>query len=152
MKMKRNDKMVKFTKCLATKLSVSYALKKFNCRCNNCLSYKKYWTWKDRFNARKRVRKWLKTHKRKATKKQRRISHIKDKGLTIAEYNNLVKTQKSRCAICLNKFQWKRNYYHLSIDHCHKTGKIRGLLCGRCNLGLGQFRDSIKLQIGRAHV
>jgi hypothetical protein len=38
----------------------------------------------------------------------------------------------------------------LAIDHCHKTGKIRGLLCKNCNQGLGQFKDNIDLLLSAA--
>lgn len=60
-------------------------------------------------------------------------------GITDAEYQALLLTQKGLCAICGGPPTRKRR--SLSVDHCHQTGKIRGLLCGPCNTGLGQFKD-----------
>ena len=52
-------------------------------------------------------------------------------GLKIAEYNRLFNIQNGRCAICeKHQFELKRR---LDVDHDHKTGKIRGLLCNYCN-------------------
>jgi len=60
-------------------------------------------------------------------------------GISLEEYNMFVVAQKGVCLICSKKcFRHKR----LSIDHDHKTGKIRGLLCHKCNNGLGLFNDS----------
>ena len=60
--------------------------------------------------------------------------------ITLEEYENLLKIQDSKCKIC------QRNKNDLSValavDHDHKTGKIRGLLCSSCNQGLGLFLDS----------
>lgn len=56
--------------------------------------------------------------------------------LTIAEYNKLIKDQENKCQICLRFFD-KRPH----VDHCHKSGKVRGLLCGSCNRALGFMRD-----------
>jgi len=53
------------------------------------------------------------------------------------EYNNLLKLQNNSCDIC------KLPNDKLVVDHCHTTGKIRGLLCTQCNSGLGMFRDNI---------
>lgn len=47
------------------------------------------------------------------------------------------------CEIC--GFPEFRGNYSLSIDHCHLTGKFRGLLCSKCNFGLGKFEDSVML-------
>lgn len=58
-------------------------------------------------------------------------------GITEAEYELLFESQKGLCALCLNPSK-KR----LQVDHCHTTGKVRGLLCRACNLGLGFFRDN----------
>lgn len=52
--------------------------------------------------------------------------------------------QKGRCAICCNVPR-----YTLQVDHCHATGKIRGLLCGACNKAIGLLRDE-PLTISRA--
>jgi len=57
-------------------------------------------------------------------------------------YEKLLKSQKGRCKICLNKETRARR---LSVDHDHKTGRVRGLLCNKCNLGLGKFKDNINL-------
>jgi hypothetical protein len=55
-------------------------------------------------------------------------------GLTIEERDSLYASQDGLCAICR-----KRSIKH--IDHDHPTGKVRGGLCGPCNMGLGQFED-----------
>lgn len=60
-------------------------------------------------------------------------------GITLDQYNVMLKSQQGRCAIC--RRPQKDLFKHLSIDHCHKTGNIRGLLCIPCNLGLGSFKD-----------
>lgn len=59
--------------------------------------------------------------------------------ITIADYDALVIIQDNKCAMCGKRY--KKKYYH--IDHDHRTGKVRGLLCQHCNLSLGQFGDSI---------
>lgn len=47
--------------------------------------------------------------------------------------------QQAKCAICDTK---PDKYPGLVVDHCHTTGKVRGLLCTKCNLGLGHFKDN----------
>lgn len=59
--------------------------------------------------------------------------------LTVGEYEAMVQRQGGLCAICGGT---NKNGRRLSLDHCHKTGKVRGLLCNNCNTGLGLFRDS----------
>jgi hypothetical protein len=69
-------------------------------------------------------------------------------GLTEADYDNLVKIQNGLCAIC-KKPETSSNQHvlqkRLAVDHCHKTGKVRGLLCSKCNRGIGYFNDSTDL-------
>ena len=69
--------------------------------------------------------------------------------ISISEYNIILEKQNYVCAICKNpETQLKRNYNKvkmLSVDHCHQSGKIRGLLCHKCNIGIGAFKDSILL-------
>ena len=50
--------------------------------------------------------------------------------------------QEGRCAICGEEPSTKRG---LAIDHCHITGKVRGLLCHGCNIGIGSMKDSAVL-------
>ena len=57
-------------------------------------------------------------------------------GITTAEYNALLKKQNGKCAICGKSHNNKRRF---CIDHCHKTNKIRGLLCNGCNTGVGFY-------------
>lgn len=58
-------------------------------------------------------------------------------GISVETYQKMWFDQEGRCAICKEP----ETTQILSIDHCHKTNKVRGLLCQRCNLGLGNFRD-----------
>lgn len=62
-------------------------------------------------------------------------------GLTEQDYEVLLKQQNYCCAVCADT-QEEAGGHLLSVDHCHKTGVVRGLLCPRCNAGLGQFRDN----------
>lgn len=56
---------------------------------------------------------------------------------------SLIARQNFKCAICGNKGNGDKTHFPV-IDHCHSTGKIRGILCGLCNKGLGLFRDNPK--------
>lgn len=67
------------------------------------------------------------------------MKHIRRKyGLTIEKYAALHAEQSGLCKICGNPERQKRD---LSVDHDHSTGEVRGLLCMRCNVGLGSFSD-----------
>lgn len=68
-------------------------------------------------------------------------------GITLAEYDSLSLRQNGACAICggISKRRRIELFRSLSVDHDHETGRVRGLLCDRCNLGLGQFRHSTEL-------
>lgn len=62
---------------------------------------------------------------------------IRTYGITLQTYNELLHKQGSFCLIC------KDSTKKLVLDHCHKTGKIRGFLCSSCNRSLGYLNDSI---------
>jgi hypothetical protein len=70
----------------------------------------------------------------------------KNYGISQEEYNTKLAYQNYGCAICGKAASKKK----LAVDHCHTTGKIRDLLCGPCNTGLGQFQDNPELLIKAA--
>jgi hypothetical protein len=79
----------------------------------------------------------------KETYVQRRGYALKAKyGIDYVEYKRILKSQNGVCAICggLNKC-----HNTLAVDHDHLTGRIRGLLCSRCNIAIGGARDSITI-------
>lgn len=68
-------------------------------------------------------------------------------GMTQDEYDAMEISQDFKCAICKN-FETvldnkKLSIRNLAVDHCHQSKKVRGLLCFKCNIGLGKFNDSI---------
>ena len=75
-------------------------------------------------------------------KDSRRYMLDKRYGLTVEQFDEMVFLQNNCCAICSTKF---KNAKDTNIDHCHKTGKIRDLLCFKCNVGIGRLNDSIEL-------
>lgn len=62
--------------------------------------------------------------------------------LTYKEYNRLLKEQDYKCSVCKSYGTGNLNSNFLFVDHCHKSGKVRGLLCDQCNKGLGNFKDN----------
>jgi hypothetical protein len=60
-------------------------------------------------------------------------------GITLEERNEISKSQGHKCAICFRHESKLKKI--LFVDHCHKTDKVRGLLCEDCNWALGVFKD-----------
>jgi hypothetical protein len=79
----------------------------------------------------------------KTSEKERWAKLKREFGITREEYVDMLNNQNGNCAICNNpeSFNGKKR---LAVDHDHKTGRIRGLLCSNCNLGLGLFKDDKK--------
>ncbi len=80
-------------------------------------------------------------HQRNKKKRMARRNRylLRTYGITLKDYDQMVLAQNG-CAICGRKYKYK-NY---QIDHDHKTGRIRGLLCRRCNTSLGTLGDTIE--------
>lgn len=74
---------------------------------------------------------------RRSESQEREI--VKKYGITEDQYQQILELQNGVCAICLRHQRYKR----LSIDHDHKTKRVRGLLCNWCNRALGKFVDSV---------
>lgn len=74
------------------------------------------------------------------TKEKQKNRSLRNKyGITLGDYNIMLERQKHVCAICGSPATVDQRAFH--VDHCHKTGKIRGILCNGCNAGLGHFKD-----------
>jgi hypothetical protein len=65
-------------------------------------------------------------------------------GITPEQYDNLYREQNGICKICEHSDTGGRRNY-LCVDHDHETGKVRGLLCHDCNIGIGKLKDDPKL-------
>ncbi|MBE2228247.1 MAG: endonuclease VII domain-containing protein [Ignavibacteria bacterium] len=66
--------------------------------------------------------------------------------LTLEQYYEMHSQQHGLCLGCNSPISVEYNSSNIAVvDHCHKTGKVRGLLCSKCNLGLGHFNDDTKI-------
>ena len=93
----------------------------------------------------------IRAHDRKQTAKRRangtlRADRLRSKyGITIADFDAMKAAQGGLCAIC-EKAPTRKNPWgaepNLYVDHDHRTGKVRGLLCSACNTAVGQMHDS----------
>lgn len=71
-----------------------------------------------------------------------RKAALKRHGLTVEQYDQMLTAQNGRCAVCrTDKPSDRPDIRFMFIDHCHKTGKVRGLLCNRCNTAIGYAED-----------
>lgn len=64
-------------------------------------------------------------------------------GIDNATFENMLKSQKYKCVICHKKYNKKGKMFH--VDHCHKTEKVRGILCTNCNTGIGMLKDNVEI-------
>ena len=65
-------------------------------------------------------------------------------GISLSTYNRMFIEQGGVCKICSLPQKSNRNE-RLAIDHCHETGKVRGLLCDGCNRGIGLLKDDYRI-------
>lgn len=94
------------------------------------------------------ARKWADRRRREPEYEHRRWLKRRY-GLTVDEFEELLAAQDGKCAICRQEETAHHaktgNVRQLAVDHCHTTGKIRGLLCYRCNATLGRVDESADL-------
>ena len=105
---------------------------KYRSHCKDCCSLKAAVRWETSEEFRDRGK-----------NKSYKYNIKKNYGITEEQYLKIFNEQNGFCAICKQK-----NYTQagrLVIDHCHKTGKIRGLLCRKCNSGIGLLKDNVDL-------
>jgi hypothetical protein len=89
----------------------------------------------------KRVRAWREAHPDYVSRHVRdlRANGLARYGLTVEAYDQLLQAQRGLCAICGKACTTGQA---LSVDHEHATGRIRGLLCKKCNMAIGLLNDS----------
>lgn len=90
-----------------------------------------------------KTKRWRETHPEKIKDIRLRYALRRKYGMTLEEYDAILAAQGGVCAICGGPPVGPGGRYH--VDHDHVSGSVRGLLCGTCNTGLGQFKDSSEL-------
>ena len=78
----------------------------------------------------------------KQTTRLRNWNRLKATGFTSELFEKRLKEQDNKCAICKTSDPGETNWH---ADHCHDTGQQRGILCKKCNTGIGMLNDSIEL-------
>ena len=149
--------MKKCTRCKEEKELFEFAKDKYNpdgltYRCKKCrnIHYNEFYKrnpekQKEKNDSQKGNRK--KYYSSEEGIKSSRKSHLKRAfGMSLEEYEDILSSQKGKCAIC-EDFKTHDKHGVLAVDHCHKTGEIRGLLCFKCNTILGSVNDDIQILI-----
>lgn len=115
--------------------------------CSVCKKTKSWESFYPRKNRKCGLTSWCKkcldNHRSKYKEKAKEVRRFRDFGITSEEYNTLYSNQDGRCAICLKK-EKDCQQKTLCVDHDHKTGEVRGLLCHGCNTGIGRMEDNIE--------
>lgn len=78
---------------------------------------------------------------REKMKEKDRMARFRKYGITKEIYEDMLKEQGNCCAICTDSFGDSTPH----IDHCHASGRVRQLLCNRCNSGIGMLRDDVDI-------
>jgi hypothetical protein len=96
-----------------------------------------------------KARAWSKANPDKFRRNQRRSVLKRQYGMTPEGFDDMLAAQGGRCAVCRTADpRGRHGSWH--VDHCHETGRIRGLLCGRCNRAIGFFGDDRSLLLAAA--
>lgn len=109
-------------------------------------NYKLHRQWVEK--NRERVRRYLADYVAKNKDKLRNYRIAKKFSISLDDYYSLLESQDGKCAICKNAETARRRsgaIRALAVDHDHKTGRIRGLLCSSCNLSIGGLNEDISL-------
>lgn len=107
--------------------------------------------WKTESNYYENNREHILEHKRNTHSQIRKKNYdlIAKYGITLEEFDSLLLEQRHMCKICkchiLRLTDSDTRYRAAVVDHCHKTGTVRGLLCHTCNRALGLFNDDYEL-------
>jgi hypothetical protein len=92
-----------------------------------------------------RAKQWFADNPERTAATKRKFNLAKNYGLTVAEYDALLRSQGGVCAVCgkgePNAHGRTGKQFALAVDHCHGTGKVRGLLCQKCNRAIGLLGD-----------
>lgn len=72
---------------------------------------------------------------------RRRLYFKRKYGITPEQRDEMIAAQAGKCAICCSLFRPKK-YNDTHLDHCHETGLVRGVLCAKCNRGMGMLGDN----------
>lgn len=92
-----------------------------------------------------RAMQWFTDNPERSIANKRKFNLAKNYGLTVAQYNAMLREQGGVCAVCgkdePNEHGRTGKQFRLSVDHCHDTGRVRGLLCQRCNRAIGLLGD-----------
>lgn len=94
---------------------------------------------KERKRKREYMVRWRKTGT--GSRMTREQNFLSKYGLTLEQRARMWASQDGRCAVCGVGIPLDDKKTH--IDHCHETGKIRGILCQGCNIALGQIKDDV---------
>lgn len=114
--------------------------------CNRCYNREFYHRFPEQaVKARNRAKAYAVNNPEKVKAANRNKHLIKKFGITLDEYHVIAKKQKNICKICGKKETVKSrkiNVNYLAVDHDHKTGKIRGLLCFKCNTTIAHIEGN----------
>jgi len=114
---------------------------KYRGDCKEC-SQKDMYTWRERNKS--HYNNYAAMWRAKNPEKQM-ANDIRSKyGLELDQYKKMLELQDYKCSICGKDHTPSTKKGRLSVDHDHKTGKIRGLICLNCNAGLGNLKDDIE--------
>jgi hypothetical protein len=120
-------------------------------KCSKCKEYKKLIDFNKHKNGKEGVHHYCKLCNSIQKKNSYDYAKIKSRSLfnnyklTFEELEVLYLSQHGKCKICETYYDSVSKHNGLHIDHCHHTGKVRGLLCNKCNVLLGMCNDNISL-------
>lgn len=102
------------------------------------------WNKQNPERARELRRLWIKNNPEKAKLMARRALIKYKYNLTLEEFDSILKSQNGVCAIC-KKPEGKMAGSKFCVDHDHITNKVRGIICRLCNIGIGNFKESLDI-------
>ena len=103
--------------------------------------YHKRWREKNQDKVKASLGKYNEANRVKRLRSYSSSSFKKRYGITIDQRDELFASQRFACAACGITTNPSKKFWH--IDHCHTTGRVRGILCANCNIALGQVSDNI---------